>query len=197
MNKKEKAQLLFERMELIDDKFVDEAANYVPKKEVIRRKFAVVMALAACLSILIAFGIGSMFLRVDKNAGNESYPEIITISSVLKKSSLLSRSVDPAKLDLLDGESRIIWQDTESGEYYQVKVSADQQSTLKRLNSSAKNVTDTDSEFRIWFVSDTGEVTSPELTESSGNVSCGTLFSYDPELELTDTFLERLDTLLN
>lgn len=197
MNKKEKAQLLFERMGFIDDRFIDEAANYVPKRAAVRIKFPVIRALAACLSILIVFGVGVMLFRDNAPAGNESYPEILTVSSVLKKGSLLSRSVDPAKLNLLDGESRIIWQDTESGEYYQVKVSDSQQNSLNSLNSSAENVTDADGDFRIWFVSATGEVTSPELKESNGNVYMGSLFTYDPELELTDAFLERLDTLLN
>ena len=197
MNKKEKAQLLFERMGQIDDRFIDEAENYVPKRATVRIKFPVIRALAACLSILIVFGVGIMLFRNNAPAGNESYPEILTVSSVLKKGSLLSRSVDPAKLNLLDGESRIIWQDAESGEYYQVKVSDSQQNSLNRLNSSAENVTDADGDFRIWFVSATGEVTSPELKESNGNISMGSLFTYDSELELTDAFLERLDTLLN
>lgn len=197
MNKKEKAQLLFERMGQIDDRFIDEAENYVPKRATVRIKFPVIRALAACLSILIVFGVGVMLFRDNAPAGNESYPEILTVSSVLKKGSLLSRSVDPAKLNLLDGESRIIWQDTESGEYYQVKVSDSQQNSLNSLNSSAENVVDTDEDYRIWFVNASGEVTSPELKESSGNVSFGSLFTYDPELELTDAFLERLDTLIN
>lgn len=197
MNKKEKAQLLFEKMGQIDDRFIDEAENYVPKRATVRIKFPVIRALAACLSILIVFGVGVMLFRDNAPAGNESYPEILTVSSVLKKGSLLSRSVDPAKLNLLDGESRIIWQDTESGEYYQVKVSDSQQNSLNSLNSSAENVADTDEDYRIWFVNASGEVTSPELKESSGNVSFGSLFTYDPELELTDAFLERLDTLLN
>ena len=197
MNKKEKAQLLFEKMGQIDDRFIDEAASYVPKRAAVRIKFPVIRALAACLSILIVFGVGVMLFRDNAPAGNESYPEILTVSSVLKKGSLLSRSVDPAKLNLLDGESRIIWQDTESGEYYQVKVSDSQQNSLNSLNSSAENVADTDEDYRIWFVNASGEVTSPELKESSGNVSFGSLFTYDPELELTDAFLERLDTLIN
>ena len=197
MNKKEKAQLLFEKMGQIDDRFIDEAASYVPKRAAVRIKFPVIRALAACLSILIVFGVGVMLFRDNAPAGNESYPEILTVSSVLKKGSLLSRSVDPAKLNLLDGESRIIWQDTESGEYYRVKVSDSQQNSLNSLNSSAENVADTDEDYRIWFVNASGEVTSPELKESSGNVSFGSLFTYDPELELTDAFLERLDTLIN
>ena len=197
MNKKEKAQLLFERIGQIDDRFVDEAENYVPKRNVIRIKFSVVRTLAACLSIFLVFGVGVMLFRDNEPANNEIHPEILTVSNVLKKSSLLSRSVDPSKINLLDGQSRIIWQDTESGEYYQAKVSSDQQNALKRLNSSAKNVTDAEGDFRIWFVSATGEVTSPELKESKGNVSFGSLFTYDPELELTDAFLERLDTLIN
>ena len=197
MNKKEKAQLLFERMGFIDDRFIDEAENYVPKRATARIKFPVIRALAACLSILLVFGVGIMMFRGGNNSGNEAYPEMLTVSSVLKKGSFLSRSVDPAKLDLLDGESRIIWQDTKSGEYYQVKISASQQSALNNLNSSAESVSENENDYRIWFVNAKGEVTSPELKESNGNVSFGSLFTYDPELELTDAFLERLDTLIN
>ena len=196
MNKRDKAQYLFDRMELIDDKFIDEAVNYVPSKSVMRRKFAVVMALAACLSILIVFGIGSMLMNTDHGNLN-SPPEKITMSSVLSKNSVLSRVVDITMLDLLDGRTRIIWQNTESGEYYQAEISSSQASSLKSLNLSAENVTDSDSDYRIWFVSSSGEVTSPELKESSGNIAYGTLFEYDPELELTDAFIEKLDTVLN
>ncbi|MBR2432345.1 MAG: hypothetical protein IKB23_05445 [Clostridia bacterium] len=203
MNKKEKAQLLFERMGLIDDRFIDEAASYVPKRAAVRIKFPVIRALAACLSVLLVFGIGIMMFGDKAPSGNnsqpnnESLPQILTVSSILKKGATPYRLVDPSKLDLLDGESRIIWQDTESGEYYQVKISASQQNELHYLNLPAENVTEADGDYRIWFVNASGEVSSPELKKSSGNVSFGSLFTYDPELELTDAFLERLDTLIN
>ena len=204
MNKKEKASILFGKMELIDDKYLAEAESYVPARAVMRRKLTVAFALAACMSLFIVLGIGSMLMRgVQSNKSDapqyepENAPVVITISSVLADNSLPSREVDVSSLDLFDGVPRIIWQDTESGEYYQAEISASEQSDLKIANLSAQNVSDTVSTYRIWFVSPTGEVTSPELKESAGNTSIGALFTYDPELELTDAFIEKLGTILN
>ena len=196
MHKRDKAQYLFERMDLIDSKFIEEAENYVPKKSVIRRKFAVVMALAACLSVLIVFGIGSMLIDTVRSSLNSPF-EKMTLSSVLKQNSTSDNVIDISDLNLLDGKTRIIWQNTESGTYYEAEIPQNKYN-LASSNTYAQKATDPDApEYRIWFVSSSGEVTSPHLVASSGNVYYGALFDYNPELEITDTFIQKLDAVLN
>ena len=63
MNKKEKAQRLFEGIGQINDKFVDEAENYTPKKSVVFIRSPFVRVIAACLSVVLVFGICFIILN--------------------------------------------------------------------------------------------------------------------------------------
>ena len=115
----------------------------------------------------------------------------------MKEKSTSDKVIEISELDLLDGKTRIIWQNTESGTYYEAEIPQNEYK-IASSNASAKKVTGSDTpEYRIWFVSSSGTVTSPHLAVSAGNEYYGTLFDYDPELEIADAFLEKLDTVLN
>ena len=204
MNKKEKAARLFEGIGLIDDRFIEEADTYVPRRAVVRRKFAVIAALAACFSIIMVFSIGSMMFGSPSGnvttPPNENSPttQLSGFELVLSSGSTEERKIDIETLDLLDGRMRLIWQDIESGEYYEAIITKFEAEALRSSNSSATMISgEAVPRFRIWIVGENGETTSPELIESAGNIYYGKLFDYLPELCVSESFIADIDSILN
>jgi hypothetical protein len=204
MNKKEKATLLFDGMSLIDDRFIEEADTYVPRVAVYKRKFAVVAALAACLSIILVFSIAPMLFKTQSPSGGGSHSQEITPPTVMNEYELIlsqgsteERAIDIHSVNLSDGAYRLIWLDLQSGVYYEKTLTRLQLYTLKDLASRSETRGEQSGVYRIWLVDALGEVTTPELISSPGNVYYGSLFYYEPELLISDSFIEELDFILN
>lgn len=202
MNKNEKATLLFDGMSLIDDRFIEEADTYVPRGAVLQRKFAVIAALAACLSILLVFSLAPMLFRSGVGSSTPSQdvdpPYVMSAYElILSRGSTDERAIDVQSIDLTDGTYRLIWLDLQSGVYYEKALTRLQLLTLKDLASSSSARTEESGVYRIWLVDGLGEITTPELISSPGNVYYGSLFYYEPELLISDSFIEELDSILN
>lgn len=202
MNKNEKAKLLFEKMALIDDRFIEEADTYVPKSEVYKRKFAIIAALAACFSILLVFNLAPMLFKSPTGDGTHSHevtpPYVMSeYELILSGGSTDERAIDPQSIDLTDGTYRLIWLDLQSGVYYEKTLTRLQLLTLKDLASMGGTKTEESGIYRIWLIDAQGAVTTPELISSPGNVYYGSLFYYEPELLISDSFIEELDSILD
>lgn len=198
MTKSDKAKYLFEKMELIDDKYLDEAINYTPKSGKLIRKISVIIALASVLSVFIVLGIGSLFMKTSKSDSSAKYYADTVFAEASGNHTEFESAKDLVDSVMSDGASHIIWLDTESGKYYDAKISSAQQSGLMSAKKFNKAVSEDYAmgKYKIWIKDSNGEVTSPELKESRGNISYRNVFDYDPELELSDEFVKSLKNIL-
>lgn len=202
MTRSDKAKYLFEKMDLIDDAYIDEAANYRPRSGRILKKASVIVSFAAVLSLFIILGMGSLFLKDNEKKGLSDNIENYYVGTVLDQASENhtphvsgSELIDSV---MSDGHSHLIWMNVESGKYYDTKISASQESRLLNLSSYGMQVSENyeNGGYRVWIKRQDGTVISPELKRSAGNTYYGTVFDYDPELALSDEFVKSLKSIL-
>lgn len=202
MTRSDKAKYLFEKMELIDDAYIDEAASYRPRSGKILKKISVIVSFAAVLSLFIVLGMGSLFLKDYSKNGLSDTAEKYYADTVFDQASE-NHTPHNSEAELLgsvmsDGCSHLIWMSVESGKYYDVKISVSQEFRLLNLSSYGTQITESseNGSYRVWIKRQDGTVISPELKISAGNIYYGTVFDYDPELALSDEFVKSIESVL-
>lgn len=202
MTRSDKAKYLFEKMELIDDAYIDEAASYRPRSGRILKKASVIIAFAAVLSLFILLGMGSLFFRDHSKKGlsdtAEKYYAAALFDQVSENHTPHNSEAELLSSVMSDGCSHLIWMSVESGKYYDVKINASQESRLLGLSAYGTPITESseNGSYRVWIKRQDGTVISPELKRSVGNIYYGTVFEYDPELALSDEFVKSLESIL-
>ncbi len=206
-NKFDKACRLYLAMSELDDRTATEALSYRRSPS---RGLRVAVIMAACVAIIVGCTLmGAVIARlvdesVDQAPGSPSMSEEAkTLSSVLndhRSSDDSPNSTDTIALpELINGKPALIWKYQDSEEYH-VKTIDDR--TLNYLLSEIRygeQIEDggDDTDCLVWITSGNGEVYSPYLKPSAGNVGYGVLFEYDPELEPTEAFASAVSALLN
>ena len=200
----------------IDDRYLDEALaislQAQKRRLIIRapmiRAVSGVAALAAVLS-LVVFGATRGFLKSnDKHASpeesiNEIVPTLQSLNGLLQScaESATFTSLSADELSLFDGTTRLILQAPDSEALYvsrplsaaeQARVSLEFEQTGKQIERSES----TDTDWSVWVSFGDGQILTPCLSPTPGNVGMGELFAYESERLPTQAFFNLLNTLI-
>ena len=211
---------LFDEIGLIDDRFIYEASTpYVRKRN---KGFGVmgrilVIAAALTLTLCIAVGTlltGALFLLWDMGSKGDADmgipPEDITadvenegagyftLSERLDAASVGSyATVKKDDVELFDTKPKIVWRAAGADEYYVCEISDSRASTLiKQMRVGGVKTPEGETAdggiTSVWIVLGNGQVVTPHLELTSGNVGYGELFDYEKEYEPSEDFSDLL-----
>ena len=196
MTDKEKyTQKLMDAVGGIDEKYINEAQNYTPKK---RMPGYVKAMIAAAASILLIFGVSvpvlfsSLMARIKsgQTAFNNAYPETPQHSI----------SQNPSQADAYDNAlktdgAEIIWR-TENEGYRSVSISEEKAEAIIQSIGTNGEPPEKDDGLRIWIKTGDGLYISPQLKRSPGNTNCA-IFEYSPEIAISDKAANMISDIIN
>lgn len=191
---------LYEEIGYVDERFLQEAAAYRARKKSPMWR-TLLIAAAVLLSITLLLGtvaasvtIGVIGALIDR----EEQPDQETLTPMEQMEQTMAQSsLKPLSADELAffGTPTLIWSEQGSDEYYSVTLSKSQCEQLVYLMQSSRREYTAQSEqpsYQIWLSFGDGVVVSPYLKNTAGNAGHGTVFDYDPELEMSDDLAEYI-----
>ena len=191
---------LYEEIGYVDERFLQEAAAYRARKKSPMWR-TLLIAAAVLLSITLLLGtvaasvtIGVIGALIDR----EEQPDQETLTPMEQMEKTMAQSsLKPLSADELAffGTPTLIWSEQGSDEYYSVTLSKSQCEQLVYLMQSSRREYTAQSEqptYQIWLSFGDGVVVSPYLKNTAGNAGHGTVFDYDPELEMSDDLAEYI-----
>ena len=186
------ADSLMDALGKIDDKYINEAQIYTPK-----RKMPVYLkaAIGVAASFLLVFtAVIPIFLSIIGGKGNSvtnSSPGRVTLQARMYSALINSGTEAYETLPDIDGAA-LVWQTEADKEYHVIKINS--YDTAKIMSASGEPVrTPEDNGVKIWVVTGEGLYMSPELKKSNGNTDVK-VFDYSQELLITD---KTAQTILN
>ncbi len=212
------AQRLFDAIGEIDDSIVKEAENvyYRPKRSLPNIRFTRLAATAAvvlalCTGIIGGFIIGGNRPDIKEDMSNSSDGDIATD---LAKNNLLkdvlfnavenhaAEVISLDAIDFFDGEISIIWKYEGQSEYYRLEFNQNTKDSVikNKLSASTKQIDEQTADslgLSVWISYGDGEVVSPYLKSSNGNVGYAELFDYSPEVVPNDDFAELVKSVIS
>lgn len=220
-NKLQQAQLLLNAMNAIDDIYLDEAISYSPdnkKAKLLRfqsprvRALSSVAALAAVLALVVAGPLRGMLKKAENDTAEEGAPPLSEMQPERSVSSLnllleactkspSFRSVSADEIDFFDGSIRLTVQRLDTKELYlSAPLTQSQQQTLQQALSDKNAIPTTDQEltengYAVWVTLGNGQVATPYLSPSSGNLGAAVLFRYEAERLPAESFFDLLENL--
>lgn len=203
-----KADRLFDAIGQLDDRMIAEA-SLPPKKKSFSfyRVVTVTASFLVCVGILA--GASVMLSRGGLDAENEAPDMAETVSLSLADSLMLKRGsasvlkVAADDLDLFGGKMSIIFKFSDESDYRVVSVSSLRAAELKKellRDDEGKKLSPEESSavpVSLWVCDGAGEVMSPYLEKSEGNVGYGRLFEYSPEIEPSEDLSELIIDLIS
>lgn len=189
------AEQLFDAMDSINDRYLDEAARWRDKPVVrpsrTRKSHAARnWLIAAAITLVVTMAVLPAVLQSGVGSGGENAesPDRSTLSACIREA-VSKQALAPCTEDdipFADGRTYVVVRDTASDRLYVSRsLSAEERRLVtKDLNTSSQQPVASGAapdEFRIWIVNGDGTVTSPALKPSAGNVDMGCLFDYEPE----------------
>ena len=191
---------LYEEIGYVDERFLQEAAAYRARKKSPMWR-TLLIAAAVLLSITLLLGtvaasvtIGVIGALIDR----EEQPDQETLTPMEQMEKTMAQSsLKPLSADELAffGTPTLIWSEQGSDEYYSVTLSKSQCEQLVYLMQSSRREYTAQSvqpTYQIWLSFGDGVVVSPYLKNTAGNAGHGTVFDYDPELEMSDDLAEYI-----
>ncbi|MBQ7346660.1 MAG: hypothetical protein IJW55_01750 [Clostridia bacterium] len=204
--KQAKTAYLFREIGGIDDRLVQEAMLYRPRK--ILPQFFLI---AACITLSLALSVGAFLISMrgdkkdesNRNDGDLAYTDgtvAPTLDKILSEADAYTTVASAEALDYFSGNAYVVWQHTDSDEVYVSRVLTDRE--LEKLtkeigNGKAVGAQETELTSRVWIVVGDGSVLSPYLKPSDGNIGSAELFDYNAELIPSDSFNSQISEILN
>ena len=216
--KHEKAKILLGAMNSIDDAYLNEALSYTPagkKAKLLRLQGASVRAISsvaavAAVAALILIGPLRGMLKKSSSKGESEAPNAI-VSPITPSADALNalldacvqsedfRSVSRDELGFFDGTIRLAVQNLDTQELYlsQPLTASQQASAQKSLSVKGQPHWDAsaESDYAVWIMLGNGQVATPCLTPSAGNIGAAVLFRYEAEQIPTQEFFRLLENL--
>lgn len=219
-NKKmKKAEYLLSEIGEIDSRLLDEAVSYKPKKAFSYTRVVV----AACLAVIFAVTVLNAMLDTpllesvggnmsgdeaetaadtrDELGADDSVSGILTLDSLLADKGMSGYATQTLSADTLpyfDGQTHIVWQRSGEERYYVSEaLTAAEIAALEQVLGVGDEVGDSspDTEYMVWILCGDGNVVSPYLKESAGNVGVG-VFDYDPEIIPDEKLIREIEKIL-
>lgn len=185
-DKKRRAEKLYDCIGGIRDDYIARAEDYTQNRFLYPKKL--IASLAACVAVLIMV---SVFSDVFIQKNDESTPDsVISLQAVLQNDERQPIS----NIDLFSGK-KLIW--CTNGEYREKVLTQTQYTCLTSyMQSGFENVKESrDEECLVWICDGQGNVVSPYLKTSYGNVYVN-LFSYRAEVEPSEAFTKYVEKIL-
>ncbi len=200
------AERLFDAIGTIDDRIIAEAAETYSRKtsrktQTFMRRYAV--SLTAVLLVVGMLG-GFVISNLSDQVNSDVLDNDITVKEDIQVSESLDFVLSNAtvngaetlaldEIDFFDGEVSLIWNYGGESEYHKLTFEAkDAENKVKKcMSRSTQQISDTSTETlacSVWISYGNGEVVSPYLKESAGNVGYSTLFDYSPEVVPSESF---------
>lgn len=212
------AERLFDAFGMIDDRIVFEAqeAYTTPSRKsssVSLRKYTVsaTIAMVLVISMIGGFVISNISDYLSKNdvdgaetvgtteIGSEQQMDMMLLAAAQVG---VVESTPIEEIDFFDGEVSLIWSCEGDGNYYKLIFETnDAEFKIKnQMSAPKKEITDASTDLlncKVWISYGNGEVVSPYLKESSGNIGYSTLFDYSPEVIPSESFTDLVhDTVV-
>jgi hypothetical protein len=110
------------------------------------------------------------------------------------------QSVSAASINYFDGNVRLTVQRLDTQELYlsQPLTKSQQQTLQKALSNNGQPLSDaeaTENGYAVWITLGNGQVATPYLTPSSGNLGAANLFHYEAERIPSEAFFDLLEDL--
>ena len=193
---------LYNEIGYVDERFLQEANFYrARKKSPTWRVVLIAAALLLSLCLLLgtaAAGVAIGVIGALINRDEQPDQEQTTASPVEQMELAMAQSaLQPLSADELAffGTPTLIWSEQGSDDYYSVTLTKSQCEQLVYLMQSNRREYTAQSEqptYQIWLSFGDGVVVSPYLKNTAGNAGHGTVFDYDPELEMSDDLAEYI-----
>lgn len=214
-SKRSQAQTLLDAMGLVDDSYLNEALSYAPAQEkkfnILRspamRIIPTVAALAAVLAMVFLGPLrGVLRNTVNDNAEIEQNGEMPTadtspaaLNRLLKTctESPSFQAISADEVPFFDGNVRLTVQRLDSGAIYTSRPLTDQEQSRLRREMELADTEISDEEFderqyAVWITLGNGQVATPYLAPSSGNLGAADLFQYEAERIPSELFFTLL-----
>lgn len=206
------AEKLFDAIGMIDDRFIAEAmdtAEYcskAPQKKKVPflRRYAT--SLTALLLVVVMAGgfvVANLSGVLDFDGLDENLKDDIgevgqshkSLDFVLTATTPSTALITLEEIDFFDGEVSLIWNCGDEDGYHKLTFRESNAETLVKncMSSSVKQIsaeTADENVCKVWISYGNGEVVSPYLKESEGNVGYAELFEYSPEVIPSDSFCD-------
>lgn len=214
--KRSKAQILLNSMNAIDDFYLNEALSYTPAQKKSKllhfssprvRVISSVAALAAVLALVLVGPMRGMLKKSETdNVSQEIAPVRDTSAAALNDllesctESDAFQSVSADSINYFDGNVRLTVQRLDTQELYlsQPLTKSQQQTLQKALSNNGQPLSDaeaTENGYAVWITLGNGQVATPYLTPSSGNLGAANLFHYEAECIPSEAFFDLLEDL--
>ncbi len=196
---------LYEEIGGVSERYLQQAASYRARR---RTPAWRVVLIAAALILTVALVLGTLamslgialigwLLNGTPEPGPDVEPpalsELAQMEATLAEQQSGLQAMRADEIGYFEEYYTLIWSENGSDEYYSVRLSGEEMSHMLYLMQSDRTEFTKDSEqpgMQIWLCMRDGLVISPYLKNSAGNASCGEVFDYDPELELSDELAE-------
>ncbi len=216
-NDRKSAERLFDAIGMIDDGIIAECQSpdaSVCKKSRASFNFRRTVALFASLAVVsVCLCAGFVISKLSDKKGdslpNDDGKDNVgateqgfekrfdaVLNNAVSSSNTEKLSLD--EIDFFDGEINLIWTDAQTDEYYVLKLNESEEIVNEGLKKGYSQVSaDTDTSNRIgyavWISYGNGEVVSPELKYSQGNVGYCELFEYSREVVPSETIVSLIE----
>ena len=204
-----KADVLFDVIGQLDDRMIAEASLPPMRKKSFRFYRIATAAASFLVCVGILAGVSVTLSRGSIDAENEApdMSETVSLSLsdnlMLKRGSLSSFKVAADELDLFGGKMSIIFKFVDESDYCVLNVSTSRATKLKKellRQDGEKKLSFEEASavpVSLWICDGNGEVVSPYLESSDGNLGFGALFDYSPEVEPSDELSNLIIDLIS
>ncbi|MBE6554374.1 MAG: hypothetical protein E7666_08550 [Ruminococcaceae bacterium] len=205
-NKKERALRLFQAIGELDDRLLQSAMLYRSPKPtpMLLRLLPLAATLAFCtvliLTVLILPSMLKGLLPPPNDSGKIDDPLSDTMYDLRDSGQMQPLANHKEALPFSDGSAYLVCQYTEDGGFYvsDPLSERDIEHLTASLGMGERVSPDADPiECRVWILLGNGDVLSPYLALSDGNVGKATLFDYEAELIPTEDFAKTVSGILN
>lgn len=218
-DKMKKAAYLFEEIGRIDDRLLQEAmqfdcrtANTVKWRKVLL--IAATLSLSLILMLQMVVGLSRRDWFPNTNKGEEPAPDAPmdgtpTGNGDWALDGVLNAGIHSEGVEVLasaeeygffDGSARLVWQYRGEEQIYVSRslTPTEVESLLKAMTGTRTAVATEEEQplWRIWLVCDNGEVRTPYLENSQGNIGYGDFFDYHAEVIPAEEWISCVSEIL-
>ncbi len=213
------AEKLFDAIGMIDDRIIADAAEVTEyysktptRKRTFLRRYAVSLtALLLVFMMVGGFVVANLSNVIHPDSSNEAFRDNMEDNSETQKTLdfVLSNATTNEKtailsldeIDFFDGKVSLIWNYGGEDEYNKLTFEAkNADSEIKNCMSKSVEQIPADSAdatiCRVWVSYGNGEVVSPYLKHSAGNIGYATLLDYSREVVPSDSFCDLVNDAL-
>ena len=212
-DKMKKAAYLFDEIGRIDDRLLQEAmqfdcrtANTVKWRKVLL--IAATLSLSLILMLQMVVGLSRRDWFPDLNKGEEPMEGTPT-EGTWALDGVLNAGIHSEGVEVLasaeeygffDGSARLVWQYQGEEQIYVSRslTPTEVEALLKAMTGTRTAVSSKEEQplWRIWLVCDNGEVRTPYLEESQGNIGYGDFFDYHAEVIPAEEWISCVSEIL-